>query len=964
MSIASIFVQPQRIRRAKPAAGNVSSLVTDLLRLVMRLVSSSQRIEPLLELVVSSVEESVAATLMGRIESNRETVKRRFERLLGPAADYFREIGARAASGDAEDVERLAEQAFRALSSAVKGMNLDQIRSLCREIAGLIEDDLGITPDFMQELLNELFENLSHRLSSAASEESDREQRENLNELSAIILRFGRLAETGFRFQRFDAEQTARAIYRLVQRSGVADAAGKIECALENISTLSELADGINTTVKGAAMLAGAGDGPGAAACNFSMETRHLWYASWLMKTDYRDIPLFEPDDIKDTSLVEGLKTQANTQSRFLRSRLFRHERELVDQYDSGGLSHDLKTALAAMLNRVIQTENLASHEAFGTVPQGEDAHELLEDRKLALLNRMIIEDRYPDLEKMPRHWYQKIWPWIWEHTFKCKEPVWIDQGADIIYLGDRILHSSEDNVEWTHAPVFGHGDIPDGLRYYCLETIPGDFLEKYTWYSSMILKGLTGTGHLMPWIKGEVPGHYLPSLLNSIYDYLLGTLQAVLKRPLYGYNCLPMHLVDLLLRPLFVTLASMQHRHTEASAKNCFLFWITVFMGDAIRTMSPDFYLSTLPKTVRDVSLSFMTLMNQSGDWDMDWNLLQSDSSNFEKSDDIDFLFFTLFAMIPVNLVKREEYNHPFMPENVPDNVWLQWFLGSTIFGMIGGMSASLFTTFIAGGATGSHFLWNLLKGAGYALGLFWPLMYAMKEGDTDGGRFNPLGGEKFAGYPDKSAAPSPYLLPFEKGRSVFVGQANAGVFSHNPRANGIGTPDAATAQTYAYDFSLDQGVEVLASRPGTVVDFYEEIPDEDTSSWNFIIIRHDLDEDEHGNLTTASPDPVHDKREKGVVTYTYGVYGHGMYKSITKAFGGTTPVKGSTKVRRGQPIMLAGDTGMSFHNHLHMHVLPEKSGTYDDSVAIPFVFQDVEDDGGVCQHLRYYVSDNTKVT
>ncbi len=964
MSIASIFVQPQRIRRAKPATGNISSLVTDLLRLILRLFSSAERVEPVLKVLVSAVEKSVATTLMDRLETNREAVQSRLDGLLKPLADYFRDMGARAAAGDAEEMERLAQESFRGLTAVVQGMSLDQIRGLCREISRLMEEDLGLTPDFMQSLIDDLFSCLSDDLMQAASTEGDAEQKQNLNELSALISRLGRMAETGFRIPRFDAEKTARAIYRVIQRSGVADVAQRINCALENISTLADLADGINTTVRGAAFLSGAGDGPGAAACNFSGDRRHLWYASWLLKTDYRDIPLFEPDDIKDQTLIQGLRSQGNAQARFLCSKLLHHERDLVDQYQSGDMSHELKTALAAMLNRVIQTENLVTHEAFGTTPQGEDAREMIEDKELALLNRMIIEDHYPALEKMPRHWYQKIWPWIWEHTCKCKEPAWIDQGAGIVYLGDRILHSSDGTVDWKEAPVFGHGDTPAGLRYYSMETVPGDFLEKYTWYSSWILRGLTGTGHLVPWISGEVPGHYLPSLMNSIYDFLLGTLQGIVKKPLYGFNCLPMHLIDLLFRPLLVTLSSLQHRHTETSAKNSFLFWITVVMGDAIRTMSPNLYLATIPKTLRDVSLSFMTLLNQSGEWDMEWRVRQNDSANFEKTAEIDSLVFTLFAMIPASLVEIEEYTHPFMPDNVPDNVWLKWFLGGTGFGIMAGLTASLLSSFIAGACSNSHFLWNFLKGPGYVLLLFWPMLYTLREGDTDEGHFNPLGGDRFEGYPDKSAAPSPYFLPYERGKSIFVGQANSGVFSHNPPANGIGTATPATAQTYAYDFSMDQGEEILASRPGTVVDFRESIPDEDTSDWNFIIIRHDLEEDEHGNLTAAPSDPVHDKRENGTVTRTYAVYGHGMHNSITQAFGGTPPVRGTTQVRRGQPIMLAGDTGMSFHNHLHMHVLPEVSGAHDQSVAIPFVFQDVEDDGGVCQHLRYYVSDNEKIT
>ena len=981
MSIASLFVQPQRIGRAKPVSGKISSLVTDLLRLCLRLVSSPEHLEPVSQILVSAVEKSVSVVLLAKIEENRQAVQTRLDGFLKPLADHFRDMGARAGSGDADEIERLAQEAFKGLTAFIQALSLDEIRELCRQLSGLLEEDLGLTPDFLQRLLDDLFSCMAEDLKQAAETQEDRALRQNMQELSRLIQRFNRVLRTDLSFPGLDAEKAARDIYGLIQRSGAASAAQKINCALENISTLSELAQGINTTVKGAASLAG--DGPGAAACNFSSEREHLWYASWLLKTEYRDIPLFEPEDIKDESLVQGLRSQEDEQARFLRGRLFQHERELVDQYSSGEMSYELKTAVAAMLNRVIQSEDLSSCPAFRSTPKEEDTTELIsnrkyvEDRELALLNRRIIEDRYPRLERLPRSWWKRFLYWVWETVCKCKEPVWLDQGAGIIYLGDRILYSSDNNVDWKEAPVFGHGNLPQGLRYYSMETVPGDFLEKYTWYSSWILKGLKATGHLIPWISGDVPGHYVPSLMNSIYDFLTGTLQVIVKRPLYGFNCLPIHLVDLLMRPFLVTMSSLQHRHTKTSTKNSFLFWITVFMGDVVRTISPNLYLATLPETLRDVSLSFMTQLNQSGEW-KNWAIHDGDSLNFEKSWETDSLVFMLFTILTASLVDIDEYTHPFKPEDVPNKVWLKWFGAGTGFGLLSGVLASLVTAFTAGAWSNSHFLWNLLKGPGYVLGLFWPMLYSLREGDTDEGRFNPLGGDRFQGYPDKSSAPSPYLLPFEKGKSIFVGQANSGIFSHNPCANGIGTENAVTAQTYAYDFSMDQDEEILASRPGTVVEFFEDFPNDKSwddltdaeqkemkgHRWNYIIIRHDLTEDQHGNLSPAPPDPVHDKRENGRTTVTYAVYGHGRTGSITQAFGGTAPEPNVTRVRRGQPIMLAGDTGNSFHNHLHMHVLPESGGTVDKTITIPFVFQDVEDNGGVCQHLHYYQSSNEKIT
>ena len=66
-----------------------------------------------------------------------------------------------------------------------------------------------------------------------------------------------------------------------------------------------------------------------------------------------------------------------------------------------------------------------------------------------------------------------------------------------------------------------------------------------------------------------------------------------------------------------------------------------------------------------------------------------------------------------------------------------------------------------------------------------------------------------------------------------------------------------------------------------------------------------------------------------------TVAVYGHGLPGSVTAAFGNHLPAVPTaaivgTKVKQGMPIMRAGDTGISFNNHLHLHVVPDPGGDY----------------------------------
>jgi hypothetical protein len=129
----------------------------------------------------------------------------------------------------------------------------------------------------------------------------------------------------------------------------------------------------------------------------------------------------------------------------------------------------------------------------------------------------------------------------------------------------------------------------------------------------------------------------------------------------------------------------------------------------------------------------------------------------------------------------------------------------------------------------------------------MFWINVYIWRENDTGGGTFNPEGDE-FAGYPDQDS--SPYLLPWTGGDTIVCSQGNQGLFSHN-------NVSAGREQIYAYDFHLDQGDRVRAARAGTVVDYFDSVPNntEDetaadfttvsgqttSDSKNFIVIRHD---------------------------------------------------------------------------------------------------------------------------
>ena len=135
--------------------------------------------------------------------------------------------------------------------------------------------------------------------------------------------------------------------------------------------------------------------------------------------------------------------------------------------------------------------------------------------------------------------------------------------------------------------------------------------------------------------------------------------------------------------------------------------------------------------------------------------------------------------------------------------------------------------------------------------------------------------------------------------------------------------------------------------------------------------MIRHDCDD----TGAAQPPNNDHDKAEGGRVVTTYAIYGHGRKGSVRAAFPAlaANAIVGQ-KVKTGQRIMLSGDTGVSFKNHLHIMVLegPEAPGGGAPVVPVsrfnlpapratlPFVFKDI----GVCKKLDWYTGTQEEVT
>ena len=497
----------------------------------------------------------------------------------------------------------------------------------------------------------------------------------------------------------------------------------------------------------------------------------------------------------------------------------------------------------------------------------------------------------------------------------------------------------SETSGDWSQVRKVDDGTTTP----YSFGTISADTMETIAWISSITANGFELLFHLISLEEGD----YASNILNGIGATGYGTWKALKREPP------PWWLEGLIGRFAFTFGASFERVHTKAAFGLCFKEWLTLAGPDYAEMLSYKYFTGL----ARDLLLSILTLINHKAP-DTDGT---AHPRNREEIDAVrDIIVLGLQNLVLALGFDRKNWGllKPGGDYGPMAEFFLIWgVLMGTIVGFLGGLVGGIIGESISGDPSGSPTLEKMWYGIpqGILLDPYW--LYLQQEGHTSGGTFNPAGPSDFKGYPKPSSA-SPYKLPYDKTLGpVYVGQANEGLFSHN--FNNVD-------QIYAYDFSMDMNDEILAARPGTVVAFVESIPD-DTSpggNWNYIAIRHDIDD-----TGAAIPPDAQDQGPGGGTIRTVAVYGHGRTGSVSAAFGRHTPPVPTanivgTPVKQGMPIMDAGSTGISFHNHLHMHVVPDPVGGGGTGNTIPFVFSDPDTGDGALTHFNFYTSANVRRT
>jgi hypothetical protein len=957
MTIGSVLVQPQRITRVSVDAD--ARLIDDVTRMIAFLVEDMAREGPVAQALLDA-----AAAVGPRLQQELETRLRNVAATLRIRAQAF--VSSFEAFGDdiaavGQDPARatvLAGRLLTMLSDGLETLTYPGLRERVQFVADLLERDLGLSAAFIEAQIVLFLNDAGDRI-AALDDGGDDSVRRQRRVCAATFRRLGRFLQANFHFPGLDVDGLARALYNLLRQAGVEEVVRQARCALSEFETALNGARALGAALPDI----GARSVGAAALVELSGQPVYAWYPSWLLGDE--DLPLLGLSSFKNAArLIVKIRDNASPLAVCLREQVTAaHLERLAGVAEGTEPTEEQKLIVLAVLNKVIQGGLIYDSERFPsvTLPAGlaEDQRKAIEKNDVLLANRRfvchVLSDDLKDASGGFVRWLERTalgvidWP---------RNQVSVSADRRFIMCDDMPLLMGE-NLNWYDAPIFSTSE--NGQTFWIFEHISPNVCEGFAHHLAWPATLGKAVWHLVQIILDQ-PGHRVGSSIAVSLEFAEALNQLIFGRPVNGYAIggWGKWLSSGVIGPRAVAIfgGSFQGTHTAATGGNIFLFWLTMILGDAIRTAGP----AGLINTGRDVVLSILTLINFGGPRDGPSTMSDHPAQNHLKEGPIDSLVGTLYMMWLLHYYRREDHSIFIWSRggigDRRERAFALWLGGGIGMGIFAGFTSSLVSQILAWGED-----WALL---GRTIGLsslrmvllFWFFEYFQKEGDTDDGTYNPRGPRPFNGYPNKDT--SPYRLPFPRGVALYCGQGNQGLWSHNDIMN-IGAPQ----QCYAFDFGHDHQQVITASRGGIVWAFNENNPDDSTAAWNAITILHDANDAEHDDPFGTGP-----------VT-TYAVYGHGAFNGITNAFasrGLPPPTQesvtpgGGTRVNQGDAIMLADDTGVSFHSHLHMHVMMDTSGTVvapgaangPGNTGIPFVFREVRGEGR-CINLTWYESENT---
>ncbi|MBK8021900.1 MAG: hypothetical protein IPK19_10875 [Chloroflexi bacterium] len=1060
MVIGSVLLQPQRLERAA-ARSDSGSLMDDLMRLAVCLVKDAADGAPCLRRIEASIETTLAAQFETRLPGIGASVQRfgdLFDRLRGQvesfAADGFDD------SGDFVDLlAGLRAAAIGSAESLTPDGMRSRVNPVFTIVSDDLGLNATFIEEAVWALFHGAILILAQPPTRIGSDAESPARRANRREISRLLRRIKHELQGLLIVPEFNADLVADALLTLLTQIGLDKLIEQVGCTGEAFAAAFRAGEGILDLV-GYQAFPPFGEGGLGAAASPTQREQYCWYATWLLEYQNRTgdlgvlpatlaseffdgaasralrnalIPLstvvpfgaFIPTDEPDKKwrlidrrkyvirklnsadfgvfrlfeMSEGDFLEAVSDLPILQDAFRRHgfvgtnpitvvsDGSNVWTIDTPGQTYNavrfsgtvtikpttlsgtlvqLPASIQPDLDKDKASDNLLSLFQAGSMPLTPLAR--LEQREPG--TEWLLDDGELEyvIEKTDKGFVVSMGGaggWIQAQIgFPDGDKVWIDKAATEVMLGRRILHIGTD-VTWHDAPIFG-----DRNQSYTFKLANADLMEHFAYHSAWSQDALNTLFHLISIEKGDIASNVVNASWN-LYEMIM---KLALDRPssdVIGFW------INWMIPLIGTILASLEGMQTKVSLRNWFIYWFCILLAtDLGEKALYSHYLSM----ARGLFLSTVTLLNQdkdaAGTQPLNHRHIEPWVSGF-----VDLSLFVLAKAIP-----RKSYIFPFGSAELTGGYWIG---GSLAVGLVGGL---LGATAAAGWGRGTfvfnNFLKAGLKGMVWSLARFWPMIFLVKEGDTADGTYNSAGPD-FVGYPPGGSG-SPYNMPYVADTDILWGQCNQGMFSHHDDGQGV-------PEVYAFDLAMDQGDPVLNMRPGTVVDYFDWVPDDldpdateqaaaaaaaaasgllvagQTTSTrrNFITIRHDCDES--GNLLADPINDTYDLDQGGAQTVMYANYLHGRQGSVRSVFA-ARGVSGNaiigTRVLRGQRIMLAGDTGKSFHNHLHIHIRPGPApggfstdpggGAGMANRTIPFTFREVDD---VPTILNTYTSENTEI-
>lgn len=938
MSLGNALLQPSVFSR--DTGDPIQSLVEDVSRLAALFVEDAVAEGPMAAEVQGAVEE-VGETVLTWFSAEQDGKTRQNQavsRLRGRIAPIEAFVSALVndagtSDGDPAQIIALIRQLLDLARSAIQLVTLPMIRAELTFIKSIIEDDLGFSPSFINARIIEMLGVLNRRLSDLPTP-TDAAARRRINLSRAILARLSLRAQILVPPD-FDIEPMARAIHEALDGSGIVDILKEAGCAIDGIEVALNAAikAGEAVTVIAQPINAGVASKPDAA--------EYSYYASWLLNDEF--IPMLGLSDIENTiEFLTKMKNSENVVIVSLRSQLSESLQGDLNDWDEQTEDEVLRLEVLAAINKEIQRAPILELEEASTLSDSQLSDDIkklranyMGDQELFVYNRLVVEMAFGDtLDTFNNGWFWRyVGKYFLNTTGYPRNQVYVTGDRKYVMCDDIPLHCGE-GVEWNDAPMF-KGPIPGGM-WFQFDNISAKFCENWAKYIALGVETAKAIWHTIL----IQPGHEAQNATVCSIEYADLIQQFLWGKPIsaYGLEKGP-HLRRWMktwdgafgFKGIAMMLSTFQVPQ-DTGTREWGLFWLTVFGGDFFRTTTP----INWSNKAGDIAIGIVTLVNFGGERNGPMFMPSNPSRNHTKQKPFVSLSDTLFLILLVSLYRREIYSidqwrsgQATTQDDRVEAFAQNWLGGSIGMGLVGGLVGTLVAQIFARSIDPGRMIKTMAWSTARFFTKYWFYNYKYRENATDGGRYTPRSPTVFTGYPSRDT--SPYLLPYPGGTCHYAGQGNMGLFSHNRLSNLNGND-----QTYAYDFSHDFLEPISCIRSGTIFQIVEGFADGNTVNNNNIIILHD------------TIDPEHDDYGAGPVR-TFARYLHLATNGVTNAplFGGATPAIG-TPVAQGDLIGLAGDTGNSFHNHLHLDVMPETLASVGaatpviDNFSIPFVFGD----------------------